>query len=299
MMKKSLYVMLVLVIGLTASATTKTVGKTGAQFTKIQAAIDSFTDAELTDGQADAVEIIDGAVYDEQVMIGNMVANSDSLAAGFLDKSIALDKRKDAFTLRGKDSANRPKINPTTGLTKYGVSTNDPGDIFAASLSFLGKDINVENVEILQSSVIDGDQYGINGQAGNMVFKNVLFAHSGDTAPGESLICFNNYMADAKEGFDNSYQFIDCTFDGAVGDSRGSGDLFYFHGYTADDATAAGVDVNQYPCKVTFDGCDFLNGGTAYEYPWPGPSQLCPNKEFFCFSECSWFAWRRKRHVFH
>ena len=262
-MKKSLYVLLALVIGLSASATTKTVGKTGAQYTSIQAAINSFTEAEVTDGQPDVVEIIDAAVYDEQIQIGNLVPDPESQSAGYLDKAIALSKRKDTFTLRGKDAVNHPKINPTTGLTKYGVFSDDPTDNYAATLSYLGKNIVVENVDILQSSVIADDQYGINGQAGNMVFKNVLFAHSGDTEQGEALINFNNSANNAASGFDNTYQFINCTFDSAVAGSRGTKDMFYFHGYTADDIANAGTVPESIPCKVTFDGCDFLNGNTV------------------------------------
>lgn len=247
-------------------ATTKTVGKSGAQFTSIQKAIDSFTEAELTDGTADIVEIIDSADYDEQVAIGGLIADPEGSgqAAGYLDAAIELAKKRDPFTLRGKDAANRPKINPVTKGIPYGVFTGDPGDNFVATFSYLGKDITVENVEILQSSIVADEQYGINGQAGNTTFKNVLFAHSGDKQPGEALLNFNNAVDIAGVGFDNSYQFIGCTFDAAVnGERNGAVDTIYFHGYSQGDADAAGVNVNDVPVNVAFDDCKFLNGDTV------------------------------------
>lgn len=254
-------------VGLPGFATTKTVGKSGAQFTSIQAAIDSFTEAEITDGEPDMVEIIDGEEYDEQVMIGRLIADPDLNApsAGYLDSVIELAGQRDAFTLRGADPSNRPKINPVSPIAKsYGVFTNAPDDNFIATFSYFGKNITVENVEILQSSVLDEDQYGMNGQAGEMVFNNVLFAHSGDVRPGEALINFNNAHDIADKGFDNSYTFNNCTFDAALSGNRNDAvDTIYYHGMTASDASADGVDINDIPLVATFDGCQFLNGEVA------------------------------------
>lgn len=263
-MKKTVLLAVIIAIAIMPSyATTKTVGKSGAQFTSIQKAIDSFTVAELTDGTADVVEIIDGAEYDEQVAIGGLIADPEGSGQreGYLNDAIDLAKKRDPFTLRGKDAKNRPKINPITKGVPYGVFTNDPGDNFVATFSYMGKDITVENVEILQSSIIDDDQYGLNGQAGNCVFKNVLFAHSGDKQPGEALLNFNNDVIIAAQGFDNSYSFIDCTFDAAInGERNGAVDTIYFHGYSQGDVDGAGTTADKVPVNVSFEGCKFLNG---------------------------------------
>jgi hypothetical protein len=262
-MKRMGILIMVVLLGSPAFATTKTVGKSGASFTSIQAAVNSFTEAEVTDGVADVVEIIDGAEYDEQVMIGGLIPNPDSQANGYLNGVIALAKNRDPFTLRGADPNNRPKINPVNvAATAYGVFTNDPGDNFVASFSFMGKDITVQNVQIIQSSELS-EQYCMNGQAGNMVFENVLFAHEGEISPGEDLINLNNAHDIAAEGFDNSYTFVDCTFDGTFLDMRNSNSMFYFHGYSAGDAAADGVNLDDIPVRVTFDGCSFINNETA------------------------------------
>lgn len=266
-MKKSVWLILILAVAIVPTfATTKTVGKSGADFTSIQAAIDSFTEAELTDGTADVVEIVDSAEYDEQVVIGGLIADPEGSGQteGYLDEAIALAKQQDSFTLRGSDPTNRPKINPITEGLPYGVFTGDPSDNFIATFSYMGMNFTVENVEILQSSIIADDQYGINGQAGNAVFKNVLFGRSGDKQPGEALLNFNNDVSLAGQGIDNSYTFIDCTFDGAVsGERNEDADTFYFHGYTADDATTAGVNIDDVPVNVAFENCKFLNSSTA------------------------------------
>ncbi|MGC9328025.1 MAG: hypothetical protein ACP5I1_10355 [Candidatus Hinthialibacter sp.] len=267
-MKKSLLFFTILALGVVPSyATTKTVGASGADFTSIQAAIDSFTDAELTDGTPDVVEIIDAGEYDEQVVIGGLIADPESKyqeGSNYLGDAIELALSQDPFTLRGGDPNNRPKINPVTEGLPYGVFTNDPTDNFVATFSYLGKDITVENVEILQSSLIHDDQYGINGQAGNMVFKNVLFAHDGDKMPGEAIINFNNAVDIAGMGIDNSYTFIDCTFDAAVNGARNeSVDTIYFHGYSQGDADGAGVNIEDVAVNMTFENCSFLNGDVA------------------------------------
>lgn len=266
-MKKFYFILLALAMALNAGATTKTVGKSGADFTSIQAAIDSFTEAEVTDGQPDVVEIIDGAEYDEQVVIGKLVADPEGTgqSEGYLNAAIDLAKRSDPFTLRGRDAGSRPKINPVNveGLP-YGVFTNDPTDHFVATLSYLGKNITIENIEIIQSSVILDEQYGINGQAGNMVFRNVLFAHGGDTQPGEALINFNNAIDLAGQGIDNSYTFENCTIDAAVnGERNGAVDTIYFHGYSQGDADAAGIDPASVPANIKFVNSEFLNSDTA------------------------------------
>lgn len=263
-MKKILYFVIGLILVSPAMATTKTVGKSGADFTSIQAAINSFTQAEITDGTPDVVEIIDGAEYNEQVVLGGLIANPDNQSPGYLNAAIELGLNRDSLTIRGANPNQRPKINPTSNGKSYGVFTNDPGDNFVATLSFMGKDFRVENVEILQSSLIDADQYAVNGQAGNMTFKNVLFAHSGATQPGEALFNFNNAVDIAGKGFDNSYTFEDCTFDAAVNGQRNDFvDTFYFHGYSASEATEAGVNPDDVPCVVSFNNCKFLNGETA------------------------------------
>lgn len=256
------FVMIVGLCSQTGFATTKTVGKTGADFTSIQAAIDSFTEAELTDGTPDVVEIIDGEEYDEQVMIGHLVPNpDDTTPPGYLDDAIALVLTQDPFTLRGADPNNRPKINPISGdAISYGVFTDDGGDNFIASFSFMGKDVTIENVDIIQSSIIDSGQYGANGQAANMTFRNVLFASSGDPAPGESILNFNNDVSLAGKGIDNTYTFEKCTFDMSVNGEPGVDvDVLYFHGYSQGDADGAGVNVEDVPFRVTFTECNFLN----------------------------------------
>ncbi|MEW6234377.1 MAG: hypothetical protein AB1656_03230 [Candidatus Omnitrophota bacterium] len=265
MLKKSIILFVGLIMAAVPSfATTKTVGKSGAQFTSIQKAIDSFTEAEVTDGTPDVVEIIDSAEYDEQVMIGGLIPDPDlkfpETQTGYLDSVIALTAKRDPFTLRGKDPANRPKINPVSPTpVTYGVFTNDVTDHFIATFSYLGININVENIEILQSSVIDADQYGMNGQAGQATFKNVLFAHSGDASAGEALINFNNAADIAGQGFDNSYYFVDCAFDGAINGERSEINSIYFHGYTSGDATEAGVNIEDIAANMTFENCKFLN----------------------------------------
>ncbi|MFB3786671.1 MAG: hypothetical protein ACE15F_09890 [bacterium] len=266
-MKKFYFTLLAFAMVLNAGATTKTVGKSGADFTSIQAAIDSFTEADVTDGQPDVVEIVDGETYDEQVVIGQLIADPEGTGQGegYLNAAIDLAKRSDPFTLRGRDPNNRPKINPVNveGLP-HGVFTNDPTDNFVATLSYLGKNITIENIQILQSSVILDEQYGINGQAGNMVFRNVLFAHDGDTQPGEALINFNNAIDLAGQGFDNSYTFENCTFDAAFNGERNAFvDTIYFHGYSQGDADAAGVNVDDVPVNVKFIDSQFLNSDTA------------------------------------
>jgi hypothetical protein len=265
-MKRVLFVLCgIALIAAPSFATTKTVGKSGADFTSIQAAIDSFTEAEVTDGTPDVVEIIDGEMYDEQVIIGNLIGDPDGLPDGYLDEVIDLALRSDSFTLKGSDSENRPSINPIDAdFESYGVFTNDSTDYFIATLSFMGKDINIENIEILQASEISDDQYGMNGQAGNMVFNNVLFAHSGAKAPGEAFVNMNNDVYIAGKGFDNSYTFIDCTFDAAVDGVRNDNvDTFYFHGYGQGDADDAGVNIEDVSVNVAFEGCSFLNGDTV------------------------------------
>ncbi len=264
-MKRVLFVLCgIALIAAPSFATTKTVGKSGADFTSIQAAIDSFTEAEVTDGTPDVVEIIDGEMYDEQVIIGNLIPDPDGLSEGYLDDAIDLALRSDSFTLKGADPENRPSINPIEAeFASYGVFTNDSGDNFVATLSFMGKDINIENIEILQASEINDDQYGMNGQAGNMVFKNVLFAHSGAKAPGEAFVNLNNDIYIADKGFDNSYTFIDCTFDAAVDGARNDNvDTFYFHGYGQGDADEAGINIEDVSVNVVFEGCSFLNSDT-------------------------------------
>ncbi len=266
-MRKVYFGLLGFAVVLSANATTKTVGKSGAEFTSIQAAINSFTEAEVTDGQPDVVEIIDGETYDEQVVIGKLIADpaGTGQGEGYLDAAIDLAKRSDPFTLRGRDPNNRPKINPVNveGMP-YGVFTNDPGDNFVATLSYLGINLTVENIEILQASVIADDQYGLNGQAGNMVFRNVLFALEGDKQPGEALINFNNAIDIAGQGFDNSYTFENCTFDATFNGERNAAvDTIYFHGYSQGDADAAGIDPANVPVNVKFINSRFINSDTA------------------------------------
>ncbi len=260
-MKHFSILMLVLSVAVTGFATTKTVGKSGADYTSIQAAIDSFTSAELSDGEPDVVEIIDGEEYDEQVVLGGLPP-IDEASTGFLDEIDA--QNRDPFTLRGADPSNRPKINPITiDPVAYGVFNEDIGDNFIATLSFYGKNLTVENIEILQASIIDADQYGMNGQAHNAVFNNVLFAHQDVVTPGEALINFNNAVDAAGKGVDNTYTFNNCEFNGQVGDQRGNVDAIYFHGYSQGDADAAGVNLEDVPFQATFDGCTFNNNDVA------------------------------------
>jgi len=265
-MKKFLIFLLAVTVGTTAFATTKTVSQSGtADFTSIQAAIDSFTEAELSDGTPDEVVILDGESYDEQVVIGSLIPDPEGLEPGYLDDVIAAVQNRDPFTLRGDDSENRPKIDPVSGGgIAHGVFTSDSGDNFIATLSYMGKDISVENIEILQSSLINGDQYGLNGQAGNMAFNNVLFAHSGDAMPGEAFINFNNDVDIIAAGFNNSYTFTDCVFDAAFnGERNDSVDTIYFHGNKQEAADEAGISIDDVGVTALFDGCQFLNSDTV------------------------------------
>ena len=245
-------------------ATTKTVSQTAgaADFTSIQAAIDSFTEAELQDGVPDEVVILDSATYDEQVILGMMVP-AEGQAEGYLENAIEFNKTMDPFTLRGSDPENPPTIAPTTGSgVAYGVFNDDPGDNYTATLSFLGKDLNVANLQIRYNGTTT--EYGINGQAGNMSFDNVLFGRTGDGTDGDALINFNNDVNLVPEGFNNSYSFNNCTWDATTesGEPYG-GDSVYFHGYSADDLNATGLTPEQAAANVQFDNCTFINGNEA------------------------------------
>lgn len=260
-MKNLLTILFSLVFAATAMATTKTVSQDGSgDFTSIQAAIDSFTTAEITDGEPDEVVILDAAEYDEQIAV-NLPEITASTAGDFLDAAIETAASRDPFTIRGADADARPIIDPISIEGKsYGVFPGDPGDNFTATINFMGVNLTFENLEVRRSGAItdiDGDdQYGMNGQAGNTVFRNVLFQQMGG---GESLINFNNNAAITANGFDNSYTFENCQFNGSPDDSRGNVTGIYFHGISDGDASGAGVDPANVGANVVFDGCEFRN----------------------------------------
>lgn len=211
-------------IGLNAQAQTITVGASGADFTSLQAAINSI---DATNGQADVIEIIDGGDYDEQLVLGGLPP-IDAASGAFITDLV--NQNRDALVIRGT-GATKPKIGPSEGggLVNYGVFENDLGDNFAAGIAFFGKDITIENVEIRQPA---GGGYGLNGQGVELTFSDVLFKPN-TVDQQEDFFNFNNSdgVATLFGGTGNSATFENCEFDGEREDGSLSDSTFlYYHG---------------------------------------------------------------------
>ncbi len=237
-----------LAFGMNAQAQTVTVGASGADFTSVQAAIDSINP---TNGEPDVIEIIDGGDYDEQIVIGGLPP-IDSASGNFITELV--EQNRDPITIRGV--GDKPTIGKAdgAGLTAYGVFENDPGDNFNAGIAFFGEGITIENVEIRQPA--GGSAYGLNGQAKDMTFRDVLFKPN-TTNPEEDFINFNNSdgVAQLFDGTGNSAVFEDCTFDGELEDGSSFSNTFiYYHGI---NEPLGIVD------SFTFEGCTFTNVGDS------------------------------------
>ncbi len=251
-----LAVVAVFAMGTAVQAETVTVMKDGgADFTSIQAAIDSIN---ATDGDPDVIQILDGAVYEEQVVLGGLPP-IDEAAGDFIGELVAQDR--DPLTLMGPESGDRPAISPNVGdILNYGVFEDDPGDNFAAALVYFGKNITIENVIVQQPG--DGP-YGVNGQGVEITFGNVLFnMKPGTGGPGEDFMNFNNSdrVADYFNQTPNDVLFDGCVWDGMMDDGTKYGNTFiYYHG-----TNGGGVDgeeqMNVTP--LTFRDCTFMNAGS-------------------------------------
>lgn len=234
-----------LFIGANAQAQTVTVGASGANFTSLQAAIDSINP---TNGQADIIEIMDGGDYDEQLVVGGLDPAESSTGTFITD---LVNQNRDPLVIRGTGAA-KPKIGPSDGggLVNYSVFENDPlGDNFAAGIAFFGKGITFENVEIRQPA---GSGYAMNGQGVELVFNNVLFKPN-TIDQAEDFINFNNSerIGELFGGTGNSAVFENCVFDGERADgSLTPNTLVYYHGINEPFGI---VD------SFVFKGCTFKN----------------------------------------
>lgn len=234
-----------LFMGVNAQAQTVTVGASGANFTSLQAAIDSINP---TNGQPDIIQIIDGGDYDEQLVLGGLKP-AESVTGTFITDLV--NQNRDPLVIRGT-GATKPKIGPTTGggLVNYSVFENDPiGDNFAAGIAFFGKGITIENVEIRQPA---GAGYALNGQGVELVFKDVLFKPN-TTDQSEDFFNFNNSdrIGELFGGTGNSAVFEDCVFDGERSDgSLTTSTMVYYHGI---NEPLGIVD------SFVFKGCTFKN----------------------------------------
>ncbi len=243
--KSLLAVFFILGCGSIVCAQTVTVNSSGgADFTSIQAAIDSI---DPTNGEPDIIEIQDSAVYEEQVVLGGLPP-IDSASGNFITDLV--EQNRDPLILRGPESGEKPVIDPDpASLQAYGVFEDDLGDAFNAGVTFFGKGITVENVVIRQPG--GNEAYGVNGQGVEVTFKNILFQpHT--TTPEEDFINFNNSdrVAELFDGVGNQYLFEDCVFDGTrEDDSVGEVELYY-HGMQPSFKV---VD------EFVFQGCTFQN----------------------------------------
>lgn len=241
-----LAVVAVLSMGMTAMAETVTVGKSGADHTSIQAAIDAVNP---TDGDPDVVQILDGAVYEEQVVIGGLPPIDVASGTWITD---LFNQNRDPLTLRGPDSGDPPILDADpAALVRYGVFEDDPSDSFNAGIPFFGKDITVENVVIRQPG--GNEAYAINGQGVDVTFRNVLFQPF-TTAFEEDFINFNNsdIIAALFDNVGNEVLFEDCVFDGELSDgSKYNNTFVYYHGM---EPAVKATD------SFTFTRCSFQNG---------------------------------------
>ncbi|HOE11242.1 MAG TPA: right-handed parallel beta-helix repeat-containing protein [bacterium] len=234
----------ILVVSVTAFAETVTVSKSGtAKFTSIQAAIDAVNPK---DGNPDVIQILDGSMYEEQVVVGGLPEVNEA-GGDFIGALVA--ENRDPITIIGPASGNAPAISPKgESLLYYSVNESDPGDNFQASLSFFGKNITFENLILEQPG---GGPYGVNGQGVEITFRKVLFrAKAGSGTPGEAVINFNNSdrVADYFNQVPCSAVFENCTWDGLLDDgTQTTKDAVYYHG-----TTGPGLDGIEQPNTSTF-----------------------------------------------
>jgi len=251
----ALAVVSLLLMGTTVQAETVTVKQDGgADFTSIQAAIDSIN---ATDGDPDVIQILDSAVYEEQVVLGGLPP-IDQASGDFIGDLVA--QNRDPLTLRGPDSGDRPTISPNAGdIINYGVFEDNPGDNFAAALVYFGKNITIENVNVQQPG--DGP-YGVNGQGVEITFRNVLFnMKPGTGGPGEDYMNLNNSdrVADYYDQTPNDVLFDGCVWDGMMDDGTKYPNTFvYYHGTNGEGVD--GVEQKNVT-PITFRDCTFMNAG--------------------------------------
>ncbi len=235
---------LVVAAGFTAQAQTVTVNSSGgADFTSIQAAIDSINP---TNGEADIIEIQDGATYTEQIVLGGLPPIDQAAIGSFITDLV--NQNRDPLIVRGVGA--KPVIWPdSANIVAYGVFENDAGDNFNAGIAFFGDDITLENVEIRQP---DGNSaYGLNGQANKLTFKDILFKPT-TSDQGEDFINVNNSDGVVTLfGNGGTYTFEDCVFDGENENGAKANAKIYFHGIN-DLATPMTSVFN-------FTGCEFKN----------------------------------------
>lgn len=249
-------IVVLLAAGTTAMAQTVTVSKSGsANFTSVQAAINSIN---ATNGQADIINILDSATYEEQIVIGGLPP-IDAASGTFISNLAA--QNRDAIIIRGPATGERPKLAaPSAGLVNYGVFEENPDDNFKAGVVYFGKNITLENVAIYQPGQ-GSEAYGINGQGVGITFKNCLFQHNpNSTDATEDFYNMNNsaVVADLFNNVPNDVLFDGCVFDGAKSDgSNYDNTMVYYHG-----TNEPGLDENfGYNSTIKFAGCTFKNFG--------------------------------------
>ncbi len=245
----------ILAMSVTVYAETVTVSKAdGANFLSIQDAINAINPR---DGDPDVIQILDGSVYEEQVVVGGLPPISEA-GENFIGALVA--ENRDPITIIGPDPDNAPAISPSAEiLNNYGVFEDDLDDNFQASLTYFGRGITFENLILEQPG---GGPYGVNGQGIEITFRNVLFRpKAGSGAPGEALINFNNSdrIADYYGQEPNCVIFEDCTWDGLLDDgTQDTEDAIYYHG-----TNGVGIDEIEQKNTTTFQftNCTFQNFG--------------------------------------
>ena len=219
----------------------------------VQAAIDAINPV---DGNPDVIRILDGATYEEQVVVGGLPRIVEA-RGNFIEDLVA--QNRDPITIVGPVSGERPTLAATPGtLETFGVFQDNPQDNFLAGVAFFGKNITFENLVIYQPG---GErEYGVNGQGKDITFRNCLFKLNPNAAqPGEALMDFANSarIADYHAGVPNSALFDNCVFDGTTesGDGKYEGNLIYYHGVRHRDPEGTEVYVSSF----TFIDTTFTN----------------------------------------
>jgi hypothetical protein len=231
--------LLVLLLIPASFATDVTVRSTGgADFTTIQAALDSIQKGALgKDGTPDTITILDSAVYNEQLNIGNIPASSSHPGNTEAWLALTTPSDLDPITIQGAEGE-MPFIEYTGDMLEdYGVFPDDAGDNFKANIAYLGTSITLKNLVLNYTPEVgSAGAYMLNGQARDLVFEDVLFKYDDDpnTFSGESYINLNNSDILARqEGVDNSNTVLrNCVVDGTQAIFYRTGNEFlYFHGF--------------------------------------------------------------------